>query len=69
MGKKRNVYRSLVKKTAGTRPLERPRRRWMDNIKVGLVEIGWSGEDWLGLDRDRCRVRVLVIAIMNLLVP
>jgi hypothetical protein len=49
MGEKRNVYRLLV----GKRPLGRPRRRWINNIKVGLLEIGLSVVDWIGLTQDR----------------
>jgi hypothetical protein len=48
MGEKRNVYRILVGKPEGKRPLGRPRRRWVDNIKMDLREIGWDGE-WIGL--------------------
>jgi hypothetical protein len=49
MGEKRNVYRLLVGKPEGKRPLERPRRRWMDNIKKDLLEIGLNVVDWIGL--------------------
>jgi hypothetical protein len=49
MGEKRNVYRLLVVKPEGKRPLGRPRRRWMDNIKMDLLEIGLSVVDWIGL--------------------
>jgi hypothetical protein len=49
MGEKRNVYRLLVGKPEGKRPLERPRRRWIDNIEMDLLEIGWGGVDWIGL--------------------
>jgi hypothetical protein len=48
MGKTRNAYRILVGKPEGKRPLERPRRRWMDNIKMDLIEIGWDGMVWTG---------------------
>jgi hypothetical protein len=57
MGEKRNVYRLLVGKPEGKRPLERPRRRWIDNIKTGLLEIGFGGVDWIGLAQDRYRLR------------
>jgi hypothetical protein len=49
MGEKRNVYRLLVGKPEGKRPLGRPRRRWMDNTKMGLLEIGLNVVDWIGL--------------------
>jgi hypothetical protein len=48
MGEKRNAYRILVGKSEGTRPLGRPRRRWVDNMKMDLIEIGWDGIDWIG---------------------
>jgi hypothetical protein len=69
MGEKRNAYRLLVGKPEGKRPLGRPRRRWVDNIKVDLLEIGWGGVDWIGLVKDRDKWRALVNAIMNLRVP
>jgi hypothetical protein len=69
MGEKRNAYRLLVKKPDGKRPLGRPRRRWVDNIKIGLLEIGWSDGDWIGLAQDRDKWRALVNAVMNLRVP
>jgi hypothetical protein len=69
MGEKRNVYRLLVGKPEGKRPLGRPRRRWIDNIKMDLLEIGWCGVDWIGLAQDRYRWRALVNAVMNLRVP
>jgi hypothetical protein len=53
MGEKRNVYRLLLGKPEGKRPLGRPRRRWIDNIKMDLLEIGFSVVDWIGLARDR----------------
>jgi hypothetical protein len=49
MGQKRNVYRLLVGKPEGKRPLERPRRRWVDNIRMDLGEVGWGDVDWTGL--------------------
>jgi hypothetical protein len=57
MGEKRNVYRLLVGKSKGKRPLGRPRRRWIDNIKVDLLEIGLGDVDWIGLAQDRYRWR------------
>jgi hypothetical protein len=69
MWAKRNVYRLLVGKPEGNKPLGRPRRRWVDGIKTDLVEIGWGDVDWIGLDQDRYRWRALVNAVMNLRVP
>jgi hypothetical protein len=69
MGEKRNVYRLLVEKPEGKRPLGRPRRRWIDNIKVDLLEIALNVVDWTGLAQDRYRWRALVNSIMNLRVP
>jgi hypothetical protein len=59
-GEKRNVYRLLVGKPEGKRPLGRPRRRWIDNIKMDLLEIGVNVVDWIGLAQDRYRWRALV---------
>jgi hypothetical protein len=69
MGEKRNVYSLLVGKPEGKRPLERPRRRWIDNIKMDLLEIGLSVVDWIGLAQDRCSWRALVNSVMNFRVP
>jgi hypothetical protein len=69
MGEKRNVYRLLVGKPEGKRLLGRPRRRWIDNIKMDLLEIGLSVVDWIGLAQDRYRRRGLVNSVMNLRVP
>jgi hypothetical protein len=66
MGERRGAYRALVGKPDGRRPLERPRRRWEDNIKMDLREIGWGGMDWINLAQDRDRWRALVNAVMNL---
>jgi hypothetical protein len=55
MGEKRNVYRLLVGNSEGKRPLGRPRRRWIDSIKMNLSEIGFSVVDWIGLAQDRYR--------------
>jgi hypothetical protein len=69
MGEKRNVCRLLVGKPEGKRPLGRPRCKWIDNIKMDLLEIGVSVVDWTGLAQDRCRWRALVNSVMNLRVP
>jgi hypothetical protein len=69
MGAKRNAYRLLVGKPEGRGPLERPRRRWVDNIKIDLREIGWDGMDWIDLAQDRDLWRALVNTAMNLRVP
>jgi len=69
MGEERGVYRVLVGKPEGRRPLGRPRRRWVDNIRVDLQEVGCGYMDWIGLAQDRDRWRTLVSAVMNLLVP
>jgi hypothetical protein len=69
MAEKRNVYRLLVGKPEGKRPLGRPRRRWMDNIKMDLLEIGVNVGDGIGLAQDRYRWRALVNSVMNLRVP
>ena len=63
------VYRVLVGKPEGKRPLWRPRRRWEDNIKMDLQEMGCGGIDWIELAQDRDRWRALVNAVMNLRVP
>jgi hypothetical protein len=69
MGETRNVYRILVRKPEGTRSLGRPRRKWVDNIKMDLREIGWDGMDWIELAEDRNQWRALVNTEMNLRVP
>jgi hypothetical protein len=69
MGEKRNAYRILVGKPEGRRPLGRPRRRGVDNIKIYLREIGWDGVDWVDLALDRNQWRALVNTVMNLRVP
>jgi hypothetical protein len=69
MVEKRNVYRLLVGKPEGKRPLGRPRRRWVDNIKMDVLEIGWGSVDWIDLAQDRNKWRALVNAVMNLWVP
>jgi hypothetical protein len=55
MGEKRNKYRLMVGKPEGKRPLGRPRRRWVDNIRIDLGEVGWDDVDWIGLAKDRNR--------------
>jgi hypothetical protein len=67
MWERRNAYRILVRKPEGKRPLGRPRRRWVDNIKMDLREVGWDGRDWSDLAQDRWRAHVN--AVMNLRVP
>jgi hypothetical protein len=69
MGEKSNVYRLLVGKPEGKRLLGRPRRRWKDNIKVDLLEIGLNVVDWIGLAQDRYRWTALVNSVMNFRVP
>jgi hypothetical protein len=69
MEEKRNSYRILVGKPEGKRLLGRPRRRWVDNIKIDLRETGWDGMDWIDLARDRDQWRALVNTVMNLEVP
>jgi len=64
----RGVHRVLVGKPEGKRPWGRPRRRWEDNIKMDLREVG-RGADWMELAQDRDRWRVLVNTVMNLRIP
>jgi hypothetical protein len=68
-GEKRNAYRLLLGKPEGRSPLGKPRRRWLDNIWMDLVEVGWSDVDWIGLAQDRDRWRALVNSVLNLRVP
>jgi hypothetical protein len=69
MGEKRSAYRILVGKPDGKRPLGRRRRRWEDNIKKDLREIGWGDMDWIDLTQDRDQWRTLVNTVMGLRVP
>ena len=69
MGESRGVCRILVGKPEGKRPLERPRRRWVYNIRMDLQEVGCGYMDWIGLAQDRDRWRTLMSAVMNLQVP
>jgi hypothetical protein len=69
MGEKRDLYRLLVGKPEGKRPLGRPKRRWIYNIKRDLLKIGLNVVDWIGLAQDRYRWRAVVNSVMNLRVP
>jgi hypothetical protein len=66
---KRNAYRILVGKPEGKRQLGRPRRRWVDNIRMDLREIGWDDVDWIDLAQDRDQWRAPLNTVMNLRVP
>jgi hypothetical protein len=69
MGEMRGAYNILIGRPEGSRPLGRPRRRWEDNIKMGLREIGFGDVDWIHLAQDRDRCRALVNTVINLRVP
>jgi hypothetical protein len=69
MGEKRNAYRLLVGKPEGRRPIGRPKRRWLDNIRMDLVEVGWDHVVWIGLSQVRDRWRIIVNYVLNLRVP
>jgi len=69
MGEEKGVYRVLVGKPEGRRPMARPRRRWVDKIRMDLQEVGCGYMDCIGLTQDRDRWRTLVSAVMNLRVP
>jgi hypothetical protein len=66
MGERRGAYRLLVGKPEGKSPLGRPRRRWEDNVRIDLQEVGCGGMDWIELTQDRYRWRAVVNAVMNL---
>jgi hypothetical protein len=65
VGEKRNEHRLLVRKPEGLRPIGRPRRRWLDNIRMDLVDMGWGDVNWIGLAQDRDRWRALVNSALN----
>jgi hypothetical protein len=69
VGEKRNSYRLSVGKPEGRRPLGRPRRRWVNNVGMDLVEVGWDDVGWIGLVQDRDRWRALENSVLNLRVP
>ena len=69
MGEERVVYRVFLGKPEGRRPMGRPRRRWVENIKMDLQVVGCGFMDWIGLAKDRERWRTLVSAVMNLRAP
>jgi hypothetical protein len=69
MAEKMNAYRILVGKPEGKKPLRRSRRRWVDNIKIDLTEIGWGGMGWIDPAQDNSWWSALVNAVMNLRVP
>jgi len=69
MVEERRVCRVLVGKQEGRRPPGRPRRRWVDNIRMDLQEVGCGYMDWIGMAQDRDRWRTLVSAVMNFRVP
>jgi hypothetical protein len=69
MGEKRNAYRLLVGKPEGKRTLGIPRRRWVDDNRMDLGEVGWGDVDWIGSTHDRNRWRASVSSVLNLRVP
>jgi hypothetical protein len=64
-----SLYIYSLGKPEGTRPLGRPRRRWVDDIRMDLGEVGWGAEDWIGLAKDRNRWGAVVNSVLNLRVP
>jgi hypothetical protein len=68
-GREENAYRLLVGKAEGKRPLGRPRRRWVDNIRMDVGDVGWGDVDWIGLAEDRNRWRAVVNSVLNLRAP
>ena len=68
-GDRKGVYRVLVRKPEGKRPLGKPRRRWENNIKMDLQEVGYGGMDWIELAQDRDKWLALVNTVMNFRVP
>jgi hypothetical protein len=69
MGERTNSYMILMRKPERRRPLGRPRRRWVGNIKMDLIGREWDGMDWINLAQDRDQWRALVNTVMNLRVP
>jgi hypothetical protein len=69
MGETRNAYRILVGKPVGKRPLERLRRKWVDNIKMNMIAIIWNGRDWIDLAQDRDQWRAFMNTAINIRVP
>jgi hypothetical protein len=69
VGYRREAYRDLVRKPECKRPLGKLRRRWENNIKIGLQDVGWKGTDWIALTEDRDRWRLLGNALMNFRFP
>jgi hypothetical protein len=69
MGEKRNAYRIFLENPEGMRPLGRPRRKWVDNIKMDLTETGWEGVDWIDMTQVRDQWKALVNTVLNLRFP
>jgi hypothetical protein len=69
MGERTNANRILTGKPEGKRPLGRPRRRWVDNVKMDFRKIGWGGMDWIDPAQDRDQWRAIMNTVMNLRVP